>query len=140
MIRIFNFMPERDLEWIRTLDNINYVSDMQGLTVIDTEAGRYAGAFLLYDFKKNSCYCHVIVGNKMMFRRDKLEAAFHYAFNVCGIKILLGHNTSDNYRHLRFLERLGFSEHSRVLGGASDGVDDIVMILRKENCRYLKGK
>ena len=137
MIKIHELQP-CDWDWIQEREPINWTSDTCGVVFIDDETNRIAAAFILYDLSINSAYCHVIVENPMAMRRKHLEAAFDYAFNLNKVKMLLGHVPSDNTKALRIDKHLGFVEHSTVENALADGIHEIKVILKKEDCKYLR--
>ena len=137
MIKIHELQP-CDWDWIQKIEPINWTSDTCGVVAIDNETNKIAGAFVMYDFAPNSAYCHIIIGNPMALRKNHLETVFDYAFNAKGIKILMGYVPSNNVKALRIDKRLGFKKHSWVKDGIDDGIHEIKVILKKEDCKYLR--
>ena len=137
MIHIRKLAPE-DWDWIQRIEPINWTSDTCGLVAIDDKSEKVVGALVMYDFSVNSAYCHTIIENPMALRKKHLETVFDYVFNSCGLKILLGHVLSTNTRSLHVLKKLGFKKHSWVVDGIEDGVHEVKVILKREDCKYLR--
>jgi len=113
-------------------------SDTGGIVAVESTTGEIKGAFVTYDVTINSCYCHFIIENPMCLKESNLEKVFDYVFNVLGCKLLLGHVLSTNSRSLRVLKKLGFKKHSWVANAITDGVHEIKVILKEEDCKYLR--
>jgi RimJ/RimL family protein N-acetyltransferase len=137
MIQIRRLNPS-DWDWVQKRDPIKWVSDIGGLTAFDSDTGKITGIFVVYDVTINSCYCHFIIDNPMSLKKKHLETVFDFVFNKIGCKILLGHVLSTNTRSLRVLKKLGFKKHSWVVDGIEDGVHEVKVILKRENCKYLR--
>jgi RimJ/RimL family protein N-acetyltransferase len=137
MIQIRRLNPD-DWDWIQRIEPVNWTSDTCGLVAVDDKNGKVVGAFVMYDFSVNSAYCHIIIENPMALRKKHLETVFDYVFNSCGLKILLGHVPSNNVKALRIDKKLGFRKHSWVKDGIADGVHEIKVILKREDCKYLR--
>lgn len=85
-----------------------------------------------------SCQMHV-AGEGNWINRDLIRATFDYAFNVAGLKVVLGLVPSGNDKALRFDKHIGFTEIARIKGGHPDGAL-VILELRRENCRYLRNE
>jgi RimJ/RimL family protein N-acetyltransferase len=85
-----------------------------------------------------SCQMHV-AGEGNWISRDLIRATFDYAFNVAGLKVVLGLVPSGNEKALRFDKHIGFTEIARIKGGHPDGAL-VILELRRENCRYLRNE
>jgi RimJ/RimL family protein N-acetyltransferase len=65
-----------------------------------------------------------------------IEEAFRFPFSN-GRKVVVGTIPSDNLASIKFAEWLGFDETYRIRDGYDDGIDMIILEMRKENCRFL---
>jgi len=63
---------------------------------------------------------------------------FHYPFNEIGCRRLTGLVEASNAEALRFNSRLGFKIEARLAGAATDGGDTLIMVMTRENCRWLR--
>jgi RimJ/RimL family protein N-acetyltransferase len=137
MIAIRDLIPT-DWEWIQRREPINWVSDICGVTAYDNETGKITGIFVICEISYNSCYCHFVIENPMSLKEEHLQKVFEFVFVRHGLKILKGHVRSSNIRSLSVLKKLGFKKHSWVKDGYSDGDHEIKVILKKEDCKYLR--
>ena len=68
--------------------------------------------------------------------KEMLHAVFHYPFEVCKVRIVIGLVPSGNDQALRFNDHIGFKIDS-ILDGAHPDGSLVVMTMRREECRYL---
>lgn len=101
-----------------------------------TSEGKILGVVGFDGWNGSSCQMHA-AGEGNWVSRDLIRATFDYAFNVAGLKVLLGLVPSGNDKALRFDKHVGFSEVARIKDGHPDG-DLVILELRRENCRYLR--
>lgn len=81
---------------------------------------------------------HCAIDNKSM-NEAFLMACFDYAFNFLNLKVLLNPVSASNAASVRFTEKIGFTEITRV-PLAWDGKETLILYqLRREECRWLKG-
>jgi RimJ/RimL family protein N-acetyltransferase len=69
--------------------------------------------------------------------RDYLRACFAYPFKVCGLRRVSGYVDESNAAAMRFNTHLGFREEAVLRGAAVDGGSVIVMVMWREECRFL---
>lgn len=94
---------------------------------------------VIYDeFNGTNVFMHVAaeVGGKWL-TRDFLRCAFHYPFVQLGVKRITGWVEAHNFKARRFDEHLGFKEEARLKGAGTNGVDVILYVMRREDCRYV---
>jgi RimJ/RimL family protein N-acetyltransferase len=69
--------------------------------------------------------------------RAVLRPAFTYPFVVHGRKVLWAAVSSSNTEALKLDLHLGFREVHRIQDGHSDGVDLILLEMRRDECRWV---
>ena len=75
---------------------------------------------------------------KRWLNRAFLFAAFDYAFNTLGVKVLVNRVAGDNIASLRFTEHIGFTRLG-VIPEAWDGTRDLVLFtMHRTQCRWLE--
>jgi len=67
-----------------------------------------------------------------------LWASFDYPFNVCKVNMVIGLVPSGNLDAIRFNTHLGFKLCTELVGAHPDG-SLLLMTMRREECKYLKG-
>ena len=103
-----------------------------------TSEGKILGVVGFDGWNGASCQMHA-AGEGNWVSRELIRATFDYAFNVAGLRVVLGLVPSGNQKALRFNKHVGFSEVLRLKDAHPDG-DLVVMELRRENCRYLENE
>lgn len=83
---------------------------------------------------------HVVGDGSRWIDREMLRVCFDYAFNKGKRVAVYGHVASNNERALQLDKHLGFTEVHRIKDAVDDGVDLIILEMRRENCRWLKDR
>lgn len=96
------------------------------------------GAVLFDHWTRNSVRMHVLL-ESLAGARALLSAAFQYPFAQVGVQLLIAEVPSDNTKALRFNAHLGFRETYRLKDAVREGVDLVLMEMRREECRFLDG-
>jgi len=73
----------------------------------------------------------------MLLRHGFLEECFDYVFNVAEREVMIALAWSNNAPALKLLSHIGFVELCRVRDSVMEGVDTVVLEMRKENCKWL---
>lgn len=69
--------------------------------------------------------------------RNYLRACFAYPFLVCDVQRVSGYVNEGNALARRFNEHLGFTEETRLCQAAPDGLDVIIFVMWKQECRHV---
>ena len=132
-IRLFNF--ELDWEWVNKELPIFQVEDTSGMVVM--RGNESVGAMIMDNWTNNSVQAHFIVKDPMLLRTEFLAVCFDYVFNIKGRKVIYALVPADNEKAIKLNIHFGATEKCRFEEAYADGVDYIVMELKKENCKYL---
>jgi len=73
-------------------------------------------------------------GNWM--NKDFLWAMFDYPFNKLNLKVIIATIAGSNYKSLKLSRNLGFKQIANIADAHQDG-DLVIMIMRRENCKWL---
>lgn len=84
----------------------------------------------------NSCQAHMAVDYPAVWR-SLLQPAFAYPFVENNRKLLVGTIAANNARSLALAKRMGFKETYRIRDAWADGVDLVLVEMRREECRFL---
>ena len=115
------------------------VEDTRGLVAVDEATGKPLAAFVMNTWSDSSVQCHITVVNPMVLRHGFLEACCHYVFVHGDRQIMYATIVEDNLPSLKLVKRIGFTERARLPDGCEIGRDNIIMEMRKEDCRFLPG-
>lgn len=107
--------------------------------VLLNDDGSIRGACWLENYNGASAVIHVAGEGKGWVTRAFLRTVFHYAFVVLGCKKLIGSVRSVNIDAQLFDEGLGFKREC-VIEDADPCGDLIIYSLKREDCKYLRGK
>lgn len=131
------FYGPSDWGWVNQQVAILRVEDTCGIMAVDDEADETVGACIMDNWTKNSVQCHFMVSSPMVLRHGFLEECFDFLFNECGMQYIYGLVPGDNEKALRLNAHMGFTERVRLKDAFADGVDYVLMELKRENCRYV---
>lgn len=126
-----------DWGWVRAQVPILRVEDTCGIMAIDVDKNETVGACIMDTWAANSVQAHFMVTTPMLLRHGFIEECFDYLFNERGLKYIYGMVPGDNVRALKINKHMGFTEKTRLGDAWADGIDYVIMELKKENCKYL---
>jgi len=101
--------------------------------------GVLLGGVIYQNFTHESIAMHVAGFRKDWVTRDLIWVCFHYPFVQLGVKRIFGQVPETNTKALEFDLRFGFKILTKIDGVFSDG-GVIVLVLEREDCRWLKMK
>lgn len=131
------FSGEHDWGWVIRQIPILRVEDTCGIMAIDTDNNETVGACILDNWTANSVQAHFMCATPMLLKHGFIEECFDYLFNERELKYIYGMVPEDNVRALKLNKHMGFTEKMRLPDAWADGIDYVVMELKKENCKYL---
>lgn len=112
--------------------------DSEDLRMIGrVEHGQLIGVVAYNGFCGRVCQMHV-AGDGNFVSREFLRAAFHYPFVQLELTAVMGVVAANNKRAIRFDGHVGFREVYRVQSGWADGVDLMLLELKREDCKYIE--
>lgn len=65
---------------------------------------------------------------------------FYFPFEQLECRRVTGIVRADNEEAIKFIEHLGFEREGKLRKSCSDGTDEIIFGMLKEECRFLEGK
>ena len=123
-------------EWLHDRTNIVYIADVKGLAV--ESEGRIIAVCACDRWSKTSVYVHVAIDSPIVLKHGRLmKEVFDYIFNQSNREIAIGLVDSRNIKALRFNKRIGFIEECRVKDCYGEGIDMIILTMRKDDCRWI---
>lgn len=91
-------------------------------------------------FTYRICSMHVVGEGSRWIDRQLLRTCFDYVFNHCKCVVVYGHVASNNEKALRLDAHLGFKEVYRIKDAVEDGIDLVILEMRREDCRWLRDR
>lgn len=136
MIEVRHAPPEH-YGWIAERARLSISSEFRALEALD--AGQIVGMVGFDGWTPNSCSMHVAIEKPLAIRR-LLRPAFGLVFDArpkgLGLGLVKGHVLSSNTKALALDLGLGFRELGRVVDGWEVGVDEIMLVMRREDCKW----
>lgn len=127
-----------DWGWVNQQVGILQVEDMSGIMAIDADTNQTVGACIFDNWTSNSVQSHFMLTNPLLLKHGFIEECFDYAFNHSDKKFIYGFIPGDNEKAIKLNLHMGFTEILRLPEAFRDGVDYVVMELKRENCKYLR--
>lgn len=129
----FVSLGRRHWDWLHARTGINYISDTKGVAA-ESNKGTILGVCACDTWTITGCQIHIAIDNPICLKNERFQKeVFNYIFGVARRKMAIGIIPANNERALRFDRKLGFREVYRIPDGSDEGVDLVIMILRKED-------
>lgn len=119
---------------------LDMLSDPRNVNLSIWKDGRLRGGIIYERFTKRAIFLHIAGFEPGWFNRTFLWLGFHYPFEQLGVEKLFGLVSSSNTEALAFFEKLGFTVETSIKEVYSDGADQVVLVMRREDCKWLKLK
>lgn len=126
-----------DWAWVRERLPVLRVEDTGGLVAFSIATGELQAACMWDNWTKTTVQVHLLIVNKMVLRKGFIEEIADYLFNHCNRKAIYGFVPGDNLKALKVDLNLGFTVKSVLEDGIDEGIDYLLLELKKENCRHL---
>lgn len=126
-----------DWEWVNEQMGVLRVEDTSGIIGIDADTNERVSACIMDNWTRNSVQAHLIIVNSMAIRHGFLEEIFDFMYNVKGVNRIYGLVPGDNVKALKINAHIGFTEKMRLDDAWEEGIDYVVVEMKKENCNYL---
>ena len=136
-MRFEAFSDEREWRWFKERTHTIRCEDAQGLVVYDDQ-NQIQAMCVADSFTGNSCNVHFAIENPMVLRHGFFEEVAEHTFHRNSCKQIFGLVPSNNAKALKLDKHIGFSEIARIPDAIADGVDTVVMRLKKADCRWLR--
>ena len=134
---IYVFDAERIGRWVCEKTGGMY---QQGNTGIALEHDGVLVVGIMYDgYTGASIAMHSRCDNPKATTREFYRRIFDYPFNQLGVKRVTGIVPSNNSRALQVDQKLGFKYETTLADYFPDG-DAVIFIMRREDCRWIRGK
>lgn len=103
---------------------------------LEDESGKLIAGVVLESYNGRNANVHVAGIGRNWVNRNMLVTFFNYAFRHLKVERLTGLVPSTNHQALAFDKHLGFQWEATLKGAAKDG-DLEILVMRREDCRYL---
>ena len=107
-----------------------------GIVAYEADTSETLAVFLAEDWTQTAVSVHQVILNTMVLRHRWLEEIGHYVFTQAGRKKMFAVVPDNHAKALSLNEKIGFERVARLEDAYAEGVDYIVMELKRENCPY----
>ena len=128
--------PAEHFGWLCSRTGYVPTPMFQAIEAMDSK-GEIRGMVGYDSFTPNSVQMSIAV-DSMIAVRALAVPAFDYAFNQLGKSLSIGIVSSRNGEALTLNAWLGYQETYRIRDAHSDGIDLVILELRRADCRWLK--
>lgn len=134
--RLITSESTRFVEWVANMVDAAVWDHAYGMGMVDINGDIVCGV-VFEDYNGVNASIHVAGIGKYWLSRTFLYSVFDYAFNQLKLKRLTGLVAQGNDAALRFDLNLGFKVEA-ILKDAHQTGDIYLLVMRPEDCRYLK--
>lgn len=129
---------ERDWLDIKQKLDISLTTETGGMVLEDK--GKIVAASVFDTWTFSTVTMHMMAHSYRAVVESKFaEEVFNYIFTTCDYKHMLGAIAGDNTASLRMAKRYGFEEIHRVEEGFNEGIDLVLIKLKREDCPFWAG-
>lgn len=130
------FDSKRIGEWVTEKAGGRWIEGNAGIGIESN--GEFVAAIMYDGYTGSSIAMHSRVDDPKKITREWLRIIFDYPFNQLKVKRVTGLVSSANIKAISTNEHLGWKREATLADYFPDG-DGIVYIMRREDCRWLKG-
>lgn len=110
--------------------------DTQGIVALN-ERGEMQAVCVMDTWSHNAVQIHMWIKNAFVLRHGFAEEIANFIYGS-GRDLILGVTPADNKMALKFNKHMGMVEQFRIPDGYDKGIDYVVTVMRKEDCRWLE--
>ena len=126
----------RVYDFVRQYVPVSIVAGSQALGL--EKDGELVAGVIYEGFNGHNVWMHVAgAPGKRWMTKLYLQTCFHYPFVTLGCSRISGYVEARNEVALAFDEHLGFKREAVLKGAASDGGDVVLLVMRREDCKYV---
>ena len=127
---IFRRMDQESWTWFNQQVPVLRVEDSCGMVAISDD--KYVAGIVMDNFTDTSCMGHFVT-TPMALRAGFFDLCADFVFEERGLSLFYASVPSQYENALKFLPKVGFTEVARLKGAFKEGVDCVIMELKKEN-------
>lgn len=128
-------LDDDDWDWILDRNHLNLCADTTGIIAVDANGTRMA-ATVMDTWTETSVQVHFIIDNPMVLRHKFFEEVSKFVFDTSKRLIMYGLVPANNEKSLRVTAKIGFKELTRLKDAFKQGIDYVLLELRKEHCNF----
>lgn len=126
-----------DWAWCNEQVGIKQCEDTGGIVAYDLDKKELVAACIMDNWTQNSVQCHFMLTNPMVLRHRFLDCCFDFMFNHQRVSRIYGLVPGNNSKAIKFNKHLGFTVKATLEEAFEDGVDYLLMELKREDCSFI---
>lgn len=134
-LKIREFFPS-DVYTMRQHMPYALTESTRGIVGYDADTSETLAIFIGEDWTQTAVNVHIVVVKSMVLRHGWLEAMGDYMFTRAARKKLFAVVPDVHAKSLRFIDKLGFKQVARLEDAVAEGIDYLVMELKREDYPY----
>lgn len=107
-----------------------------GIVAFDKDTAETLAVFMAENWTATSVSVHQVILNSMVLRHGWLEEIANYIFTQAGRKKMYAVVPDGHTKALSLNEKIGFQQVARLDDAVDEGIDYLVLELKRENCPY----
>lgn len=108
----------------------------RGIVAYNADTAETLAIFVAEDWTQTAASVHQVILNSMVLRHGWFEEIAQYMFTEAGRKKLFAVVPDTHTKALRLNEKLGFTQVARLEDAVAEGIDYLVLELKRENCPF----
>ena len=137
MIQFKSIDNKFEWQWILLRARPLTSEDTEGIVAYDDKTNKILGAVVMDSWTKAGPQCHIAIDNPMCIKAGLLHRAFYYIHIFKNRPYAFGLVPSNNTKALKFDKKIGFEEVACVPDGYDEGIDYIILRIKRENNRWI---
>lgn len=130
-----DYSTDRVFEFVRShVPQLERSENMRAMGLV--RGGEIIAGVVFEGFNGVNLWMHAALRDGHALTRYFVAMVLAYPFKVCQAARLSAQVAASNARCLRAARHLGFQEEARLSGAAQDGGDLLMLVLRRQGCRY----
>lgn len=136
-VKFRNFVPA-DIFTVRNHMPFSQSENTVGMVAYDLETARTVGMIIAQEFTKTSCMVHILILNPMLLRPKYrfIWSAGEWLFGKAKLKKLFALVIDTNWKSRNLCEKIGFKEKAVLEDAVDEGVDFILLELKRDECNF----
>lgn len=126
-----------DWGWVNTQVPIVRCEDTTGIMAIDLATNTTVGACVMDNWTQNSVQCHFMITTPLVLKHGFLDCCADFIYRDCGMSTIYSLVPANNVKSVKITTHMGFTEKARLEEAYEEGIDYLLMEMKRENCIFL---
>ena len=133
---LFRPFAPADLLTIKQAMPFSASENQNGIVAYNADTFETLAVLVAQEWTFNACFVHWVVLDKFVFKHGFIEEIANWLFTIANRKKLYALVQSDNKNSLSVCEKMGFREKVVLEEAVDDGIDFVLLEVKREDCPY----